>query len=154
MKSHHTKNTHLQAGQGNRTDQSLQKSIFSPTQEKLKNKKFPLLQKNKTSQPHSPKLTQTSIEWWTALKKVYRNLTRHRFGQTEAHAGNSGFKKLAVQWLNQVQFSNQTFVLVDSFVLRNRQLLKPANRWTEMAASPVVLLRKPLLWLATKTRPA
>ena len=44
-------------------------------------------------------------------------------------ADNSGFKKLAVQWLNQVQFFNQTFVKVDSFVLRNRQLLKPANRY-------------------------
>ena len=42
---------------------------------------------------------------------------------------NSGFKKLAVQWLNQVQFSNQTFVVADSFVLRNRQLLKPAKRY-------------------------
>jgi hypothetical protein len=42
-------------------------------------------------------------------------------------SANSGFKKLAVQWLNQVQFSNQTFELVDSFVLRNRQLLKPAK---------------------------
>ncbi|MFP5471239.1 MAG: hypothetical protein ACLGGV_06555 [Bacteroidia bacterium] len=41
---------------------------------------------------------------------------------------NSGFKKLAVQLLNQVQFSNQTFVVADSFVLRNRQLLKPAKR--------------------------
>jgi hypothetical protein len=29
-----------------------------------------------------------------------------------------------------------------------------SGRWTEMAASPVVLLRKPLLRLATKTRPA
>ncbi len=47
----------------------------------------------------------------------------------EARTGNSGFKKLAVQWLNQVQFSNQTFVQVDSFVLRNRQLLKPAKRY-------------------------
>ncbi|MBS1921012.1 MAG: hypothetical protein JST17_12240 [Bacteroidetes bacterium] len=28
------------------------------------------------------------------------------------------------------------------------------ERWTEMAASLVVLLRKQLLWLATKTRPA
>jgi len=44
---------------------------------------------------------------------------------------NSGFKKLAVQWLNQVQFSNQTFVQVDSFVLRNRQLLVAANRYTK-----------------------
>jgi hypothetical protein len=47
---------------------------------------------------------------------------------TEARTGNSGFKKLAVQWLNQVQYFNQTFVQFDSFVLRNRQLLKPAKR--------------------------
>jgi hypothetical protein len=47
---------------------------------------------------------------------------------TRTPAGNSGFKKLAVQWLNQVQFFNQTFVVADSLVLRNRQLLKPANR--------------------------
>ena len=46
----------------------------------------------------------------------------------EERTHNSGFKKLAVQWLNEVQFSNQTFVQVDSFMLRNRQLLKPANR--------------------------
>ena len=44
-------------------------------------------------------------------------------------AANSGFKKLAVQWLNQVQFPNQTFVVADSFVLRIRQLLKPAKRY-------------------------
>jgi hypothetical protein len=49
MKSQRTKNTLLQAAQGNRTNQSLQESIFSPTQEKLKNKKSPPLQKNKTS---------------------------------------------------------------------------------------------------------
>ena len=46
----------------------------------------------------------------------------------ENNAGNSGFKKLAVQWLNEVKFSNQTFVQIDSFVLRNRQLFKSANR--------------------------
>lgn len=46
-------------------------------------------------------------------------------------AGNSGFKKLAIQWLSQVQFFNQTFVQVDSFVLRNRQLLKPAKRYAQ-----------------------
>jgi hypothetical protein len=42
---------------------------------------------------------------------------------------NSTYKKLAVQWLNEVQFFNQTFVQVDSFVLRNRQLLIAANRY-------------------------
>ncbi len=44
-------------------------------------------------------------------------------------AGNSGFKNFAVQWFNQVLFFNQTLVNVDSFVLRNRHLLKPANRY-------------------------
>ena len=48
----------------------------------------------------------------------------------ENTAGNSTYKKLAVQWLNQVQFFNQTFVQVDSSVLRNRQLLIAAKRQT------------------------
>ncbi|OFY63956.1 MAG: hypothetical protein A3H98_13460 [Bacteroidetes bacterium RIFCSPLOWO2_02_FULL_36_8] len=89
LNSQPAKNSLLQFAQDNRTNPKLQESIFSPTQEKLKNKKFPYLQKNKTSQPHSANLTQTSIEWWTALKKVYRNLTRQHFGQAEAHAGNN-----------------------------------------------------------------
>jgi len=48
-KANAQKNTLLQFAQGNRTNQKLQESIFSSTQEKLKNKKFPTLQKNKTS---------------------------------------------------------------------------------------------------------
>lgn len=48
-------------------------------------------------------------------------------GQNSTTA-NSGFKKLAVQWLQEVQFSKETFVVADSLVLRNRQLLKPTNR--------------------------
>ncbi|PMB40137.1 hypothetical protein CEN47_03885 [Fischerella thermalis CCMEE 5319] len=40
---------------------------------------------------------------------------------------NSTYKKLAVQWLNEVQIFNQTLMHVDSFVLRNRQLLIAAN---------------------------
>jgi len=43
--------------------------------------------------------------------------------------GNSTYKKLAVHWLNEVQFFNQTFVQVESFVLRNRQLLIAAKRY-------------------------
>jgi hypothetical protein len=48
--------------------------------------------------------------------------------RTRITAGNSTYKKLAVQWLNEVQFFNQTFVQVESFLLRNRQLLIAANR--------------------------
>jgi hypothetical protein len=44
---------------------------------------------------------------------------------------NSTYKKLAVQCLNEVQFFNQTFVQVDSFVLRNRQLLIAAKRYRQ-----------------------
>jgi hypothetical protein len=55
--------------------------------------------------------------------------------EKKQRTANSTYKKLAVQWLNEVQFFNQTFVQVDSFVLRNRQLLKPANRYPAMGLS-------------------
>ena len=48
-------------------------------------------------------------------------------------AANSGFKKLAVTRLNEHWFFVSSAVLADSFVLRNRQLLKPANRWAKGA---------------------
>jgi len=51
--------------------------------------------------------------------------------QTIGHAANSGFKKLAVQWLNEHLCFVSSVVLADSFVLRNRQLLKPTNRYSE-----------------------
>jgi hypothetical protein len=41
---------------------------------------------------------------------------------------NSTYPKVAVQWLNEVQFFNQTLVQVDSFVLRNRHLRVAAKR--------------------------
>ncbi len=46
-------------------------------------------------------------------------------------ACNSGFKKLAVQWLIEHLFFASSSVVADSFVLRNRQLLKPAKRYTK-----------------------
>jgi len=59
MNSPHTKNTLLQAATSQPTNQSLQESIFFSTQVKLKNKKNPSLQKNKTSLPHNPRQTST-----------------------------------------------------------------------------------------------
>ncbi|MFN5385284.1 MAG: hypothetical protein ACK5CO_00520, partial [Bacteroidota bacterium] len=41
---------------------------------------------------------------------------------------NSTYPKVAVQWLNQALCFYQSFCLVDSEVLRNRQLLLAANR--------------------------
>ncbi len=48
---------------------------------------------------------------------------------TRKTAYNSTYKKLAVQWLNETLCFVSSFVVVDSLVLRNRQLLVAANRY-------------------------
>jgi hypothetical protein len=80
---------------------------FLPTQKP--NKKM-----QKSYQANAPK----------TLKTMDRQASTER-----TPAGNSGFAKKRVQWLNEVQFSNQTFVQVDSFVLRNPLLRKAAKRY-------------------------
>jgi hypothetical protein len=44
---------------------------------------------------------------------------------------NSTYKKLAVQWLNEALCFVSSFVVVDSSVLRNRQLLVAAKRYQQ-----------------------
>jgi len=53
----------------------------------------------------------------------------HNFGRKEARTDNSTYKKLAVQWLNEALCFVSSFVVADSLVLRNRQLLVAANRY-------------------------
>jgi hypothetical protein len=43
--------------------------------------------------------------------------------------GNSTYKKLAVQWLNEALCFVSSSVVADSFRLRNRQLLVAAKRY-------------------------
>jgi hypothetical protein len=50
---------------------------------------------------------------------------------------NSTYKKLAVQWLNEALFFVSSSVVVDSFRLRNRQLLVAAKRQ---------VVKKPSFW--------
>jgi len=47
-------------------------------------------------------------------------------------APNSTYKKLAVQWLIEALCFVSSFVVADSFVLRNRQLLVAANRYRQV----------------------
>jgi hypothetical protein len=49
--------------------------------------------------------------------------------QDRRAAFNSGFKKLAFEWLKAHLFFVSSVLLADSFVLRNRQLPKPAKRY-------------------------
>ncbi|MDO9154282.1 MAG: hypothetical protein Q7U47_11400 [Paludibacter sp.] len=55
-------------------------------------------------------------------------MDRHSNNGRRSTTGNSGFKKLALQWLIEHSTSHQHLWWLDSFVLRNRQLLKPPNR--------------------------
>ena len=41
---------------------------------------------------------------------------------------NSTYKKLSIQWLNEILCFLSCFMVAESFVLRNRQLLILANR--------------------------
>lgn len=96
MKSPYTKNTLLQAAASQSTKQSLQESIFSSTLEKLRNKKFPSLQKNKTLQPHSPRQTDANFNGRHLATQHLRALhgdTGDR--KTEALGGNIGLPAMA-----------------------------------------------------------
>jgi hypothetical protein len=57
-------------------------------------------------------------------KKMYKQVTIGK----EQRRHNRTYKKLAVQWLNEGLCFISSFVVEDSLVLRNRQLLVAANR--------------------------
>jgi len=50
---------------------------------------------------------------------------------TNITAANSTYKKLAVQCLNEALCFVSSFVVAESLVLRNRQLLVAANRYAQ-----------------------
>jgi hypothetical protein len=52
-------------------------------------------------------------------------------GNKRKPATNSTYKKLAVQWLNEALCFASSFVVADSLVLRNRQLLVAAKRYPQ-----------------------
>ncbi len=131
-KANAKKNTLLKNAQANAESNFFKRVFFSPTQENF----FPTL-------PFLIKLFSPTHGHITNTTGCASNVKR--FGQsicgldttllrTDRRASaNSGFKKLAVQWLNEHLFFVSSVVLADSFVLRNRQLLKPAKRYRATA---------------------
>lgn len=91
--------------------------------QKLFLENFPTLLKKIKIHRHTARQTHQTMTRKLNTDKAYNDSVDRR------PAGNSTYKKLAVQWLYEVQFFNQTFVQVDSFVLRNRQLPIAAKRW-------------------------
>jgi hypothetical protein len=60
-----------------------------------------------------------------------RKMTRQNTTEKEGRRHNSTYKKLAVQWLNEALCFVSSSVVVDSLVLRNRQLLVAAKRYQQ-----------------------
>jgi len=113
--------THWQAPQANTQSKACQRVCLSDPEKKKLKISFP--SKNfKNANPQTDTKTFGQLVAQLNIDKGYKTQTT----RTPRH--NSTYKKLAVQWLNEVQFFIQTFVQVDSFVLRNRQLLIAAKR--------------------------
>jgi hypothetical protein len=113
--------THWQAPQAVTQAKACQRVWLSHAEKKKL--KIPFPSKNfKNANPQTD--TKTFGQLVAKLNKNKGCKTR----TTRTPACNSTYKKLAVQWLNEVQLFNQAFVQVDSFVLRNRQLLIAAKR--------------------------
>jgi len=94
-----------------------------PTQRKIVFKKFPNALKKIKIHRHTARQTQQTMTQKLNIDKAYSDTIDRR------PAGNSTYKKLAAQWLNEVLCFVASFVVADSFVLRNRQLLVAAKRY-------------------------
>ena len=125
-----SKNTLLQATTSQPTNQSLQESIFSSALEKLKDKKFPSLDKNKTLQPHSQRLTCSNFNGnrlrTQHLRKLYSDTNERN---TEALGGNSVYVAIAGEVANKRSVLLRNIVLNGQESVSNPLLHIHANRW-------------------------
>jgi len=105
----------------------LQKSLLS--QRKFKNKKIQRLTKIKSYNRSNP--TKKLFLRGQLRRKFNENNTVDNASKDRTTGYNSTYKKLAVQWLNEALCFVSSFVVADSLVLRNRQLLVAANRYSQ-----------------------
>jgi hypothetical protein len=106
------------------TDQSLQKSFHLSHADKIELKKISSPSENKK---YATAQTNTTKTMTVKLNKDNGLQTRW----TRTPAGNSVLPQLAVTCKIEAECSYQTFVQVDSEVLRNRQLRQHANRYQQ-----------------------
>jgi len=114
--SSRSSHTHTTAPQGNRTNQSCGKSVPAPPGQNYFLKFPPLLKFFKTATTHTTQTAKTH-----AASRVTITVDRRP-------AANSVLPQLAVTCKIEAECSYQTFVQVESEVLRNRQLRQHANR--------------------------
>jgi len=125
-KAHPLKNTLLKNAQANAEGIFFKRVFFSPPQKEFFSTLFFLFFfRHRTGFVLNSTDSASNVN---LLEQSPCKIDTSKLRTDRRASGNSGFKKLAVQWLQEVQFSNGTFVVTDSFRLRNRQLLKPAKR--------------------------
>jgi len=78
----------------------------------------------------APANAQTQAWQRVCLSNRTTKTTDKPADEEEHRTDNSTYKKLAVQWLNEALCFVSSFVVADSLVLRNRQLLVAAKRQT------------------------
>ena len=122
----------MQFAQGNRTNRKLQESIFSSTQEKLKNKNIPTLQKNKTSFHRTLEtLKETDLNANCFEKSGYKHDTSTLRTDRRA-SGNSTYPKGGVSCSKDSFMVNQTLVFQIKFCGKSPALRVAAKRWLQL----------------------
>jgi len=119
-KSHRTGVSTFASRKSPSTDQSLQKSFHLSHPDKIELKKISSPSENKKYATAQTNTTKT-------VKLNSDNGLQTRWTRTPA--GNSVLPQLAVTCKIEAECYYQTFVQVDSEVLRNRQLRQHANRY-------------------------
>ena len=110
---------HCQSPASPSTDQSFVKELAKPTQDKIVFKKFPDPSKKIKNATHSRQTMTRKLNTDNGLQ-----------GRTDrTPAANSVLPQLAVTCKIEAECYYQTFVQVDSEVLRNRQLRQHAKRY-------------------------
>ena len=123
MKSPHTNKYTLASRYKPPTNQSLQESIYFSTPRRILFFSPSLRCFNFFATAQQPMTDEY-------LNRTMQGTNRQELDiDEEARTGNSGFKKLAVQWIIEHLFSALSVVLADSFVLRNPPLRQAAKRY-------------------------
>jgi len=128
LKANAQKNTLLKNPQANAESNFFKRVFFSPTQEKLLPTLLFLIKLFSPTHGLTANLTRHRHEFKSLRGQFCTDFGRHYYALTRTASANNTYKKLAVQWLNKALCFVSSFVVADSLVLRNRQLLVAANR--------------------------
>lgn len=120
---------HLQAAQAQAQTKACKRASTFATRERISRFFLPRFKKNKKNNAPPDTDRQKSKRTMT-LKLNTDNGLQRRADRTPA--ANSVLPQLAVTCKIEAECSYQTFVQVDSEVLRNRQLRQHANRYSQL----------------------